>query len=371
MQTPLFPVYERYHAKVVDFHGWELPVQFSGIIDEHHQVRRRVGLFDVSHMGELMVSGPDAAAFLDQMVTNRIANLAPGAIRYSPLCYEDGGTVDDLLIYRLAEAEFLVVVNASNIAKDFEWLKSHSARFRVTLNDVSAQTAQLAVQGPESQPLLERLLQPPLAPLALDSLKYYHFIKEVRLGSIPALLSRTGYTGEDGFELYVKAADAVNAWELLMDKGASFGIKPIGLGARDTLRFEAALPLYGQELSAEINPLEAGLSRFVKLDKPDFIGKASLLAVQNAGPARTLIGLAMVDRGIPRSGYPVLQNGLAIGSVTSGSYAPTLDQNLALALVDRAGYSAAAPLQVEIRGKLLDARPVALPFYHRAKGAVQ
>ncbi|TCL76312.1 aminomethyltransferase [Hydrogenispora ethanolica] len=365
MKTPLFPVYARHHAKVVDFHGWDLPVQFSGIIDEHRQVRQSVGLFDVSHMGEFKVSGADAAAFLDRMVTNRIATLQPGAIRYSPLCYEDGGTVDDLLIYRLTETDFLVVVNASNIEKDFDWLVAHRSRHRVSIENISTQTAQLAIQGPKAQLLMEQILHQPL-----DSLRYYHFIAEARLAQFPVLISRTGYTGEDGFEIYLGAQNAVRAWEILMDEGASFGIKPIGLGARDTLRFEAGLPLYGQELSAEINPLEAGLSRFVKFEKPEFIGKDALAAIQASGGFRKLIGLSMVDRGIPRSGFRVFQEDLPVGWVTSGSYAPTLDQNLAIALVEHSS-DLTDPFQIEIRGKLLTARFLSLPFYSRSKGAAQ
>jgi aminomethyltransferase len=361
--TPLFPIYQAYGAKVIDFHGWALPVQFQSIIQEHLTVRNQVGLFDVSHMGEILVDGPDAASFIDRMVTNRTDNLRPGSIRYSPLCDEQGGAVDDLLIYCLREDRFWLVVNASNIDKDFDWLRAHAGGYRLQLENQSDQTAQLAVQGPLARPLMEKLLGAPLS-----GLKYYQFRDEVRLQAIPVLLSRTGYTGEDGFELYCRPEYAIAVWEMLISEGREFGIQPIGLGARDTLRFEAGLPLYGQELSAEISPLEAGLERFVKFEKPDFIGKAALERMRRSGIKQRLAGLEMIDRGIPRSDCPVRCGDQVIGRVTSGTYCPSLEKNLAIGLVP-ADLDPETPVQIEIRGKALSARFVPLPFYSRQKGA--
>ncbi len=360
MKTPLFPIYERYQGKVIDFHGWNLPVQFNGIIQEHLTVRNQVGLFDVSHMGEFLVTGAQAVDFLEAALTNRIGTLQPGVIRYSPLCYENGGTVDDLLVYCLSSTEFLLVVNASNIPKDFAYLQSLTPGYQVQLEDRSAETAQIAVQGPLAQPLLQKIFG-----VSLDPLRYYHFIPEIKLDQVPVLLSRTGYTGEDGFELYLRPHHATLIWEILMAEGAPLGIQPIGLGARDTLRFEAGLPLYGQELSETISPLEAGLGRFVKFDKPHFVGKSALWEQQQRGLARILTGLTMIERGIPRPDYQVLADGSVIGWVTSGSFAPSLNQNLAMVLIDSAFNQPEAAVQVEIRGKRLAAKLTAPPFYTR------
>jgi aminomethyltransferase len=365
--TPLFPIYQKYQAKVIDFHGWDLPVQFSGIIQEHLAVRNKVGLFDVSHMGEIMVKGPQATEFLDYALTNQITTLRTGYIRYSPLCYDNAGTVDDLLVYCLGPAQFLLVVNASNIIKDLQWLESLSRSFEVTLENLSDQTAQLAIQGPLALTVLQQLTDAPLA-----ALKYYQFLPQVILeGKYPVIISRTGYTGEDGFEIYLKPDQAVSLWELIMHTGTAAGIQPIGLGARDTLRFEAGLPLYGNELSQDISPLEAGLDRFVKFSKPLFVGREALLSQKLNGVPRTLIGLEMVERGIPRSGCSIIKNDRTIGLVTSGGYAPTFTKNLALALIRSEFNSPDSKLQIDIRGKLVTAKIVKLPFYSRPKGVLQ
>ncbi|HBE79110.1 MAG TPA: glycine cleavage system aminomethyltransferase GcvT [Firmicutes bacterium] len=365
--TPLFPIYLKYQAKVIDFHGWDLPVQFGGIIQEHLTVRNRVGLFDVSHMGEIMLKGPQAAEFLDYALTNQIATLRPGYIRYSPLCYDSAGIVDDLLVYCLDPTQFLLVVNASNTTKDLDWLENVSRSFEVTLENLSDQTAQLAIQGPHALRVLQQLTDAPLA-----GLKYYQFLPQVVLdGKFPVIISRTGYTGEDGFELYLKPDQAVSLWELIMHTGTAAGIQPIGLGARDTLRFEAGLPLYGNELSQDISPLEAGLDRFVKFSKSVFVGREALLKQQTNGIPRTLIGLEMIERGIPRSGCSVIKNNQPIGFVTSGSYAPTLAKNLAIALIQSEFNSPDSKLQIDIRGKLLTAKIIKLPFYSRPKGVLQ
>jgi len=360
-RTPLYPIYAEYGAKTIDFGGWELPVQFEGILKEHEAVRERAGLFDVSNMGEVLVAGADATAYLQRLVTNDVASLPVGAARYALMCAEDGGTVDDLLVYRLSEARYMVVVNASNVETDVRWMRRH-AFGDVALRDVSAETALLAVQGPAAVDVL-RAAAGGFEPAAL---RPFRFAEGVSIGGAAALVSRTGYTGEDGFELYVPAADAVAVWRALLAAGAPRGLVPAGLGARDTLRFEARLPLYGQELSPSITPLEAGLDAFVKLEKGDFLGRAALAAQKAAGPPRRLVGLEMRDRGIPRTGCAVYAaDGTPVGAVTSGTHAPTLRRSLGLALVDAAFSVIGTELYVDVRGKRLRASVGKTPFYKR------
>ncbi len=361
--TPLSSLYQKYNAQIVDFHGWALPVQFSSIIQEHQAVRNKVGLFDVSHMGEILVQGPEALPFLDYALTNQISRLQPGFIRYSPLCLESGGTVDDLLVYSIEPDKYLLVVNASNIIKDLNFLYKSSHRYKVNITDLSAETAQLALQGPNALSVLSGLTDYPLAKAG-----YYQFIDGLNLASHKVLLSRTGYTGEDGFEIYLRSDQAVHLWETLMEIGASYGITPAGLGARDTLRFEASLPLYGNELSETISPVEAGLNRFIKLEKTAFIGKEQLQKQIKNGTQRRLTGLKMIERGIPRSGCQVFKDDRQIGTVTSGSYCPTLQQNLAMALIETTYVQPDLNVTIDIRGKKLQAKTVKLPFYTRAKG---
>ncbi|NLY73850.1 MAG: glycine cleavage system aminomethyltransferase GcvT [Firmicutes bacterium] len=362
-QTPLYPVYAKYNAKIIDFHGWALPVQFSSIIQEHQTVRAHVGLFDVSHMGEILVQGPEAAAFLDYALTNRISGLRPGGIRYSPLCYENGGTVDDLLVYSLEPDQFLLVVNASNTTKNLDFLLNASAGYQVSIIDQSKEFALLALQGPKALAVLSELTEYPLADLG-----YYRFVKELDIAGSKVLISRTGYTGEDGFEMYLPPDQAVRIWEILLEVGNPYGIAPIGLGARDTLRFEAGLPLYGNELTENISPVEAGLERFIKLDKPFFISKEALQKQIENGAPRRLIGVQMIDRGIPRAGYTIFKDGRAIGFVTSGSYCPTLNGNFAMALLETASARPDLEVDIDIRGKFARAKTVQLPFYTRPKG---
>ncbi|GIQ68165.1 glycine cleavage system aminomethyltransferase GcvT [Xylanibacillus composti] len=360
-KTPLHPVYARYGAKTIDFGGWELPVQFTGIMDEHHAVRSKAGLFDVSHMGEVEVSGKRAEAFLQQLTTNDVTKLEEGQAQYSLMCYPDGGVVDDLLIYKLAANHYMLVLNASNIDKDLDWLRKH-AEPDVNLLDISEQTALLALQGPAAAAILSKVTNANAA-----ELKPFRFVEQAEIRGVHALLSRTGYTGEDGFELYVPREDAVHVWELLLEAGQPEGIMPVGLGARDTLRFEAKLPLYGQELSASITPLEAGLLRFVKLDKGEFIGRDALLEQREQGVPRKLVGIEMLERGIPRSHYPVFaEDGKRIGEVTTGTHSPTLKKNVGLALVAREYSDLGQELWVEIRGKRLKALVAATPFYKRS-----
>jgi aminomethyltransferase len=363
--TPIFPIYEKYQAKVVDFHGWSLPVQFSGIIQEHLTVRQKVGLFDVSHMGEFLVEGPDAPLFLDMVFTNRISNLKPGFVRYSPMCYENGGTLDDILIYRWTETKFLLVSNASNTAKVGEWLTQKIHRigndFEVSITDISLSTAQLAIQGPRAADVLEKIVSAP----EQIHLKYYQFYDQVILAGIPVLLSRTGYTGEDGFEMYVSAPRGPALWDILMDAGSDFGIQPIGLGARDTLRFEAGLPLYGNELGLDITPIEANLNRFIDFSKEAFIGKTALLEQYKSAGYRHLVGLEMIDRGVPRSGYRIFKDNQPAGYVTSGNYSPSLQKNLALALINHPVAVLNETVHIEIRDKILAAKVIPFPFYTR------
>ncbi|RIV24148.1 glycine cleavage system aminomethyltransferase GcvT [Alicyclobacillaceae bacterium I2511] len=358
-RTPLYPLYAQSSGKIVEFGGWDMPVQFSSILKEHQAVRNAVGLFDAAHMGEFFVTGADASAFLQNMVTNDVSRLHPGEVLYSPMTYDDGGTVDDLLVYCLAADQYQVVVNASNIDKDFAWLKEHTKGKQLTLTDRSEQTALLAVQGPSSQTLLQRLTDTDLSNIA-----YYHFTTGTVAG-LPALISRTGYTGEDGFELYVDATAAPALWETLLNKGQDLGILPCGLGARDTLRLEARLPLYGHELSSEITPLEAGLGIFVKLNKESFVGQQALAEQKAAGLQRKVVGFVLTQRGIPRPGYTVSAAGQVIGHVTSGTLSPTLNQPIGLALVNAKFAAVGTPFTVDIRGKAIGAQVVKTPFYKR------
>ncbi|KAA8997922.1 glycine cleavage system aminomethyltransferase GcvT [Paenibacillus spiritus] len=346
-------------ARCIDFGGWELPVQFVGIQKEHEAVRTAAGLFDVSHMGEFLVTGEGAEAYLQRMTTNDVSGLEDGQAQYSLLCYPDGGTVDDLLVYRLGEGRYMLVVNASNTVKDFEWLKLHlPAEGGPSLRDVSEETALLALQGPAAAAILSAVTDADPA-----ALKPFRFLEGATVCGVPVLLSRTGYTGEDGFELYAPAAGAAALWTGLLEAGREHGLLPAGLGARDTLRFEARLPLYGQELSPDISPLEAGLGPFVKLGKGEFIGREALAAQKDGGPPRRLVGLEMIDRGIPRCHYPVYADGRRIGEVTTGTQAPTLKRSLGLALIEAAYAAIGSAVEVEIRGRRLKAEVVKTPFY--------
>ena len=300
-RTPLFDVYKQFGAKTIDFGGWELPVQFSGIKNEHEAVRTKAGLFDVSHMGEIEVMGADSLQYLQKMMTNDVSKLMIGQAQYSAMCFENGGTVDDLLIYKRANHHYLLVVNASNIDKDYQWLHNH-LQGDVQLVNLSEQTAQLALQGPASEKILQKLC----GDLQLVDLRYFEFQQDVTIQGTKVLLSRTGYTGENGFEIYCDARDAILIWNAILAAGSDEGVIPCGLGARDTLRFEAMLALYGQELSSDITPIEAGIGFAVKINKEvDFIGKAVLKEQREKGAPRKLVGIEMIDRGIPRHGYPV------------------------------------------------------------------
>jgi len=359
-QTPLLSRHESLGGKIVDFAGWALPVQYSGIIKEHEAVRSTAGLFDVSHMGEIAVKGEGALNFLQQLVTGDVEKLKDKQVLYSVMCDDDGGIVDDLLIYRRSTTDFLLVVNAANTDKDFAWMKSH-APADLIIEDLSMHYAQLALQGPQAQLVLQKLTDFPL-----DKIPFFYFEPQIRVANRMALVSRTGYTGEDGFEIYAAAEDAPALWDAILDAGQAFGLVPVGLGARDTLRFEAGLPLYGHEIDRTISPLEANLGSFVKLKKGiPCRGSAALRAQKEAGVPRELIGLAMLDRGIPRHGCEVMQGEQVIGHITSGTYSPTLKENMGLALVSRGAVNMDEELTVLVRGKLLQARRVPLPFYQK------
>ncbi|KPC77768.1 glycine cleavage system protein T [Thermoactinomyces vulgaris] len=359
-RTPLYETY-RTEAKMVPFGGWEMPVQFVGIKQEHEAVRTKAGLFDVSHMGEVRISGSDALSFIQKITTNDASRLQIGDAQYAIMCYPDGGTVDDLLVYRTGENEYLLVINASNIDKDVAWMKKHQTD-EVKIENISDDIAQLALQGPLAESVLQTLTE-----TDLSEIKFFKFKQNVNVAGVPTLVSRTGYTGEDGFELYFARAEAPKLWREILAAGKEQGVLPCGLGARDTLRFEARLPLYGQELSPEISPLEAGLGFAVKLDKGDFIGRDALAKQKESGLARKLVGIEMIDRGIPRSHYPVYVGEERIGEVTTGTQSPTLKKNVGLALLKTEFTDLDQVVEVEIRGKRLKARVVKVPFYKRPK----
>lgn len=359
-RTPLYEEHRTAKAKLIDFGGWEMPVQYAGVIEEHHAVRTKAGLFDVSHMGEIDVRGKEALDFVQMLITNDASKLENGRILYSPMCYPNGGIVDDLLVYRYNPEHFFLVVNASNADKDFAWIVEQAEKFDVDVENVSEQYAQLALQGPLSETILQRICN-----IDLAQVKYYSFTHG-EIDGASCLISRTGYTGEDGFEVYLAPEHSRQLWKKILEIGAPEGVQPIGLGARDTLRFEARLPLYGNELGAEISPLEAGLGIFVKLDKEKFIGREVLLAQKENGVSRKLIGLEMIDRGIARSHYPLQKDGQDVGFVTSGSFSPTLNKNIALGLVRADLAVQGETLDVMIRGKAVKAKIIPSLFYKRA-----
>lgn len=361
-RTPLYPMHLKYEGKMIDFGGWELPVEYkgTGIIAEHHQVRQKAGLFDVSHMGEVEIRGEQAEAFVQQLITNDISTLHENQVCYSPMCYLDGGCVDDLLVYKYSREHFFLVINAANTEKDFAWMQEHKLP-GVTLENVSAQYAELALQGPLAQEILQ-----PICDADLSVIKYYWFLPKAKVAGIDCIVSRTGYTGEDGFELYTSPEKACELWEAILETGKG-EVLPAGLGARDTLRFEAKLPLYGHELDKDITPLEARLDRFVRLDKASFIGKEALVRQKGKGPERLLVEFEMIGRGIPREHYKVQLNGQNIGWVTSGGYAPTLGKNLGLALVRSEYARQGIEFDIIIRNRPVKARTGQGLFYRRAR----
>ncbi|HEY8394996.1 MAG TPA: glycine cleavage system aminomethyltransferase GcvT [Thermaerobacter sp.] len=356
-RTPLYEEHLRLGARMVGFAGWEMPVQYAGIIEEHHAVRRAAGLFDVSHMGEIEVAGPRAREALQRLVTNDVERLVPGRALYTVMCTPDGGIVDDLLLYQLDEQRYMLVVNAANTATDLAWVEEHCAGPGVTIIDRSLETALIALQGPRAAAILRRVSDD----VDVDALRPFHFV-----GGWEGMISRTGYTGEDGFELFLAWDAAVSVWRALLEAGAGEGLVPAGLGARDTLRFEACLPLYGHELDRDTTPLEAGLGFVVKWDKGPFIGREALERQRAGGVRKRLVGLRLLERGVARAGYPVVdEDGRTLGRVTSGTYAPTLDANLALAYVPPDRATVGQRLAVLVRGRPVAAEVVSTPFYRR------
>lgn len=343
----------------MEFAGWEMPVQYSGVIEEHRAVRGAAGLFDVSHMGEFRVAGSEAEAFLNRLTPNDVTKLAPGRAHYSGLLNERGTYIDDLLIYRLGAKEFLVVVNASNVDKDFEWVREH-APAGLTLENVSDDYALLALQGPRAISILARLTATPLS-----AIKYYRFAMGEVAGA-KAILSRTGYTGEDGFELYVAPEVAPSLWRRLLAEGAAEGLLPAGLGARDTLRLEASMALYGHELDETTTPWEAGLDWVVKLDSGEFLGRSALVAQRERGLTRRLVGFEVEGRGIARQGHAVIRDGATVGAVTSGTFSPTFEKALGMAYVPVEMAAVGQSLTLDVRGKHLEARIVPVPIYKRS-----
>jgi aminomethyltransferase len=355
-RTPLYAVHVKAGARMVPFGGWEMPVQYAGIVEEHRTVRGAAGLFDVSHMGEFEVAGPGALAVLQRVTTNEVGALAVGQVQYSLLCYPDGGIVDDLTLYRLADDRFMLTVNASNIDKDWAWVTAEG-RGDARWKNVSADMALLAVQGPRAEALVGRL-----ADVDVPGIGYYRFARG-KVAGVSAIISRTGYTGEDGFELYVDAGQVVGLWNALMDAGKADGIMPVGLGARDTLRLEMKYALYGNDIDQTTNPIEAGLGWVVKLPKGEFIGRAVVEKVKGEGPRRKLVGFEMVDRAVARHGYRILKAGAEIGVVTSGSYGPQVDRYIGVGYVPAARSKVGDEFEVEVRGKGQRAKVVQTPFY--------
>ena len=361
-RTPLYDVHRALGARMVAFAGWEMPVQYASIIDEHRTVRTAAGLFDLSHMGELLVSGPDALAFVRYCVISDPGSLAPGQAQYSMLCARDGGVIDDLIIYRIHEG-YLLVCNAANRAADVVHLRGHLAPggFNATLEDRSDATGLVAPQGPRAADLLKTLTD-----ADVDGLGYYHATPGVVAG-IECLIARTGYTGEDGFELFCLASQTESLWQAVLDAGEPFGLKPCGLGSRDTLRLEAGMPLYGNELDRDHNPYEANMGWAVKLEKGEFVGRAALARIRERGARRRLVGLLMRDNAVARHGYQVRIPEGGTGVVTSGTASPTLHEKIAMAYVPTQAASIGAEVEVLVRDRPYHAEQVKLPFYRRAR----
>lgn len=359
-RTPLYEQHRAMGARLVEFGGWEMPVQYSSISEEHQAVRTQAGLFDISHMGEFKITGRDAQTFLQALVPNDVSRLGIHQALYTQLCLPNGNVIDDLLIYCLAEQHYMLVVNAANIAKDLAWVEEQAQRFTdVVVTDQSDTTALVALQGPAALAILQEL-----TPANLNAIRYYHCDVGVVAGA-DCIISRTGYTGEDGFELYCAPLDVVHLWNKLLETGKPHGLLPAGLGARDTLRLEAGYCLYGHELDQETNPLEARLGWTVKLKSGDFIGRDALIRVKDQGPRKLLVGIALLERGVPRCGYALYAQDQLIGSLTSGGPGLTVQKNIGMGYVEPAYATVGQQVYVDIRGKRVTAQIVALPFYKR------
>lgn len=359
--TPLNAVHRALGAKMVDFGGWDMPVQYTGIIDEHNAVRQRVGLFDVSHMGEIEIRGPEALNLVNYVSSNNAAKLKIGQAHYSGLLYEHGGFVDDILVHKVDDDHFFLCVNASNQEKDFDYISTMNRTFKATVEYASERYAQIAIQGPKAAATLQKLTKTPLS-----SVKYYWFT-DGEVAGIPARIAHTGYTGEDGFEVYIDPDEAPRVWSDLLQAGLEFGIRPCGLGARNTLRLEAKMALYGHEITASITPFEADLAWIVKMDKGDFLGREALAKQQQSGITRKLVGFEMRGRGIGRDGYEVHVDGVPSGWVTSGGPSPTLGKNIGLCYLPTALAEPGRTIQIMIRNQPVEAVTIPTPFYKREK----
>lgn len=359
-KTSLYNAHVRCGGKVVDYAGWMLPVQYAGLTAEHEAVRNNAGLFDVSHMGEVEVRGPQATDFVQNLVTNDISIMNENQVFYALMCYPNGGIVDDLLVYKYTNDYYLLVINAGNVDKDFQWMKDNIGNYDVKLDNISADVSELAFQGPKAEEVLQTLTDTNLAEVG-----FFYLKRDVKIAGKNALISRTGYTGEDGFEIYLKHEDAEFVWDKILEAGKDKGVMPAGLGCRDTLRFEANLPLYGNELSADITPLEAGYGMFVKLNKPGFIGKDALVKQKAEGLKRKIVGFEMVGPGIPRHGYEVLANGKNIGFVTTGYNSPTVKKSVGLAMVDIEYAELGTPIDIQIRKNVVPAKVTSRKFYNK------
>ena len=363
-KTHLYDWHVSHGGRMVPFAGWEMPVQYpSGPLQEHAATRSAAGLFDIDHMGQVSVRGPQAAEFVNLVASYDVERMKLLDAHYAIFCYPDGGCVDDLFIYKLPDPDdskkvyYFLAINASNREKDVAWLQAHARGYDVEVKDISDETYMLAFQGPKAPEIMNRLTQ-----VDLNKVTRFTAAQDTILGNVPVLLGRTGYTGEDGFELFLPAEHAVRAWEAILEAGAKDGVKPIGLAARDSLRFEACMPLYGHEISADITPVEAGLGFALSLDKP-FIGRDALLKQKLEKPERQLVGFEMVERGVPRDHYPVLKDGQEIGVVTTGMFAPTKESYLGMALVPRAYAARDTEIEIVIRNKTVKAKIVKRPFY--------
>jgi aminomethyltransferase len=358
MRTPLFEEHKRLGAHFIEFAGWEMPVRYASIIEEHNAVRNSAGLFDVSHLGRINVSGSDAMNFIQRLITNDASQLAKKQALYTLMCYESGTIIDDLLVYKLDDDHFMLIINASNRKKDFEWMKKKKEE-NIQLKDVSNELAMIALQGPNSEKIFQKLTD-----YDLSELKYF-WADEMKLGGIKVMTSRTGYTGEDGFEIYSFTDKIERVWNKILQLGKSEGAVPVGLGARDTLRLEACYLLYGNDIDETTTPLEAPLSWAVKFDKGYFIGKERLLEQKEKGVKKKLIGFEMIDRGIPRSGYKIFVDNDEIGHVTSGTFSPTLKKNIGLGYIEVEYKEIGKEIKIQIRNNFCLARIVKIPFYRR------
>lgn len=363
-RTPLFERHQTLGARIIPFAGWEMPVQYGGIIQEHQAVRSSAGLFDLGHMGQVDISGPDALQFLQRTTTNDVSTIDPGRAQYSLLPNEQGGVIDDIIVYRRPSGDsYFVVINASNTDKDVAWLQRQRrelSELDVTVKDISPDTGMIAIQGPRANDIVQGITDVELSDLPAFAWK------SGTVGGVPAMIARTGYTGEDGFEFFTAIDQIDDLWDELMKAGGPDGIVPVGLGARDTLRLEARMPLYGNEMDDTVGPLEAGLGWAVKLDKGDFIGREKIAAMKDSGAPRRTVGFKLTERaGSPRSHYPVFADGREVGFVTSGAMSPTLGENIGLALVEREVAGVGKSLEIEIRGKRVPAVQIKTPFYKR------